>query len=97
MFAARAAWNSAPTIVTTASSTISRASGTPGTAIAATSRPLTRSVPIVTPRRGSRSARPDSKIPPKKFGTRLAVNVTAASSGDRVRSYTSTVSATRAS
>jgi len=36
-------------------------------------------------------------MPPTNVGTTLAANVTAASSADRVRSYTSTVSATRAS
>ena len=84
MVAARAAWNRAPTMVTAASRMIRTASGTPGTAITTTSRPLTRSVPIMTWRRGSRSAIGDSNIPPRKLGTRLAVNVTAASKGEWV-------------
>ncbi len=52
---------------------------------------------IITARRGYRSASQASVMPPMKVGTMLAANVTAASSAERVRSYTSTVSATRAS
>ncbi len=52
---------------------------------------------IMTWRRGNLSARPARKIPPMKMGTTLAAKVTAASSADLVLSYTSNVSATRAS
>ncbi len=46
--AALAARNSAPIIVTMNSSTISSASGMPGSAMTATITPLARSAPIIT-------------------------------------------------
>ncbi len=63
----------------------------------ATSTTRVRSQAIMTRRRGNRSARPESVIPPMNAGTTLAAKVTAASSAEWVRSYTSNVSATRAS
>jgi hypothetical protein len=43
-----------------------------------------RSQPIITVRRGNRSARPDSVSPPTNRGTLLAAKVTAASSAEWV-------------
>ena len=63
----------------------------------ATSTTRARSHAIMTRRRGNRSARPERVIPPMKAGTTLAAKVIAASRDEWVRSYTSNVSATRAS
>ncbi|HET9969459.1 MAG TPA: hypothetical protein VFQ68_14585 [Streptosporangiaceae bacterium] len=72
------------------------ASGTPGPAMSRTSAHLMRSQMIITARRGCRSASQASVTPPMNIGITLTTKVTAASSADRVRSKTSTVSATRA-
>ena len=95
--AARAEENGAPTSVTANSRTTSRPTGTPRIAMTRTRTQRMRSQAIMTWRRGSRSARPLSITPPRKVGTMLAAKVTAASRADPVRSYTRTVSATRAS
>ena len=79
------------------SSPISTPSGTPGTVIAATSTARTTSQPTITARRGHRSASRDRNTPPASHGRYPAANATAASSGDPVRPYTSTASATSAS
>jgi hypothetical protein len=69
--AALAARNRAPIIVTANNNTISTASGTPGTIMQATMAPLVRSAPIITWRRGSLSASPDSVTPPMNVGNTL--------------------------
>ena len=89
--------NGALISVTKTSKPTNPAIGTPGIAIMATSSARPRSQTIMTLRRGHRSARPARVIPPTNVGTTLAAKVTAASSGDPVRSNTSSVSATRAS
>jgi hypothetical protein len=94
--AVRADWNGAPSNVTTASSTITAASGILGSTMRTTSAARARSQPIITARRGSRSAMSDSRIPPRNVGTMVATYVTAASRAERVWLNTSTVSATRA-
>ena len=58
---------------------------------------LAKSHVIITARRGYRSASEASVTPPMNIGTMLTTNVIEASSAERVRSYTSRVSATRAS
>jgi hypothetical protein len=78
--------NGALSIVTANKSATRAASGSPGSVIATTRRRRAASQPIMTARRGSRSASPDRKIPPRKIGTTPMMNVTAASSADRVRS-----------
>ncbi len=62
-----------------------------------TSAHRARSQMIITLRRGCRSATQASVMPPTNVGTTLTTKVIAASRAERVRSYTSTVSATRAS
>ena len=89
--------NGAPASVTTKSSATIPASGTPGMAMTRTSAHRIRSQTIITLRRGYRSASQASVMPPTNVGTMLTTKVIAASSADRVRSKTSTVSATRAS
>ncbi len=84
-------------MVTANNSTTRAATGIPGSAMTMTSAARSRSQTIITCRRGNLSPRPDRATPPAKAGTMLATKVTAASSDDRVRSYTSQVSATLAS
>ncbi len=86
-----------PSMVTTNSKMTRTASGSLGKIMAATSAMRARSHVIITSRRGRRSARPDRKTPPRNVGTTLAAKVSAASKAERVRSYTSSVSATLAS
>jgi len=95
--AARAAENGAPTSVTTNSRTTSEVSDSPGRVMTRTSAHRAMSQVIMTRRRGYRSASQASVTPPKNVGTMLTTNVIEASSAERVLSYTSTVSATRAS
>ena len=77
--------NGAPIIVIRNSKATSTGSGTPGTAISAASTIRARSQASITARRGSRSAKPDSRIPPMKLGTKLTAKVSAASTAEPVR------------
>ena len=78
------------------SSAISAGSGIAGITMQATRPALTTSQPTSTRRGGSRSAAAPNSTPPTRYGTNDSAITDAASAGDRVCSYTSTVSATEA-
>jgi hypothetical protein len=66
MIAERDASNGGWSRVTAYSRAIMAASGTPGASIATTRTHRARSQATMTARRGSRSARPDRNMPPKR-------------------------------
>jgi hypothetical protein len=92
----KAAVNGTASSCTVRSRASSTAIGVPGMAISATRPARARSVPIITCRRGNRSARPASSEPPIRSGRKVTAYVSAASRAEPVWSNTSRLSATRA-